>query len=111
MGDMDLIPRQTKPHSLAEGSDVGRRFLSRLGPRASPLFQGLPPPREPGGEGGAAEGCVTRLDWSFAVVLGHEAAKATVYCSHQGTISWLHRLMQQTFKPVFRVLWTTYKMP
>lgn len=31
MGDMDLIPLQTKPHSLAESSDVGRRFL-RLGP-------------------------------------------------------------------------------
>lgn len=56
MGDMDLIPRQTKPHSLAEGSDVGRQFLSRLGPRAGPLFLGPPPPREPGGEGGAAEG-------------------------------------------------------
>lgn len=55
MGDMDLIPRQTKPHSLAEGSDVGRRFLSKLGPRASTVFQGLLPPWEPVWEGGAAE--------------------------------------------------------
>lgn len=31
MGDMDLIPLQTKPHSLAESSDVGRQFLL-LGP-------------------------------------------------------------------------------
>lgn len=33
MGDMDLIPPQTKLHSRAETSDVGRRCLS-LGPKS-----------------------------------------------------------------------------
>lgn len=68
MGDMDLIPRQTKPHSLAESSDVGRRFLSRLGPRAGLFFSsGLLSPLEPGAGlgGGAAKGHVTCLNWPF----------------------------------------------
>lgn len=51
MGDMDLIPLQTKPHSLAESSDVGRRFLSVTWTRAGQLLLALMVSSEPGGGG------------------------------------------------------------
>lgn len=73
MGDMDLIPPQTKLHSRAETSDVGRRCLS-LGPKSvgSPLelMQTLDAGEGEGTEWGATVGKAGRTHTPTELMLG-----------------------------------------